>query len=102
MILSNDAASRESPRWLEKPVYNRVFVSEQGAGVLGHVTRTGTAGNRVAPTVARALITEAVAARQCGRMIPADTGQQFEVGLRLPSLSETGIVESAGVSSCSI
>jgi hypothetical protein len=43
--------------------------------------------------VVDALITEAVAARQRGTAILADTGQQFEVGLRLPVLPETGIVE---------
>lgn len=93
LILPVDAVSRESLRWLEKPAYNRVFVSGQSAGVLGQVTRTGTAGNRVAPMVVDALITEAVAARQRGTAILADTGQQFEVGLRLPVLPETGIVE---------
>lgn len=93
LVLPVDAVSRESVRWLEKPAYNRVFVSGQTAGVLGQVTRTGTAGNRVAPMVVDALITEAVAARQRGTAILADTGQQFEVGLRLPVLPETGIVE---------
>lgn len=93
LILPVDAVSRESLRWLEKPGYNRVFVSGQSSGVLGQVTRTGTAGNRVAPMVVDALITEAVAARQRGTAILADTGQQFEVGLRLPVLPETGIVE---------
>lgn len=93
LVLPVDAVSRESVRWLEKPAYNRVFVSGQTAGVLGQITRTGTAGNRVAPMVVDALITEAVAARQRGTAILADTGQQFEVGLRLPVLPETGIVE---------
>jgi hypothetical protein len=93
LVLPVDAVSRESLRWLEKPAYNRVFVSGQSAGVLGQVTRTGTAGNVIAPMVVDALITEAAAARQRGTAILADTGQQFEVGLRLPVLPETGIVE---------
>lgn len=93
LILPVDAVSRESVRWLEKPAYNRVFVSGQSAGVLGQVTRTGTAGDRIAPMVVDALITEAAAARQRGIAILGETGQQFEVGLRLPVLPETGIVE---------
>ena len=93
LVLPVDAVSRESLRWVEKPAYNRVFVSGQSAGVLGQVTRTGTAGNVIAPMVVEALITEAAAARQRGTAILADTGQQFEVGLRLPVLPETGIVE---------
>ena len=93
LVLPVDAVSRESVRWLEKPAYNRVFVSGQSSGVLGQVTRTGTAGNLLAPMVVDALITEAAAARQRGIAVLADTGHQFEVGLRLPVLPETGIVE---------
>ena len=36
--LPADVTSRESLRWLEKPAYNRVFVSGQEVGVLGQVT----------------------------------------------------------------
>lgn len=93
LVLPVDAVSRESVRWLEKPAYNRVFVSGQNAGVLGQVTRTGTAGNLIAPMIVDPLITEAAAARQRGLAVLADTGKQFEVGLRLPVLPETGIVE---------
>lgn len=93
LVLPVDAASRESLRWLEKPAYNRVFVSGQNAGVLGQVTRNGTAGNLIAPMIVDPLITEAAAARQRGLAVLADTGKQFEVGLRLPVLPETGIVE---------
>lgn len=39
------------------------------------------------------LITDAVAARQRGLAVLADTGRQIEVGLRLPVLPETGIIE---------
>lgn len=93
LVLPVDSVSRESLRWLEKPAYNRVFVSGQNAGVLGQVTRSGTAGNLIAPMIVDPLITEAAAARQRGLAVLADTGKQFEVGLRLPVLPETGIVE---------
>ncbi len=88
-----DAVARESLRWLEKPAYNRVFVSGQDVGVLGQVTRAGTAGDVLAPMVVAPLITEAAAARQHGIAVLADTGQQIEVSLRLPVLAETGIIE---------
>ncbi len=48
-VLPVDAVARESLRWLEKPAYNRVFVSGQDVGVLGQVTRAGTAGEVLAP-----------------------------------------------------
>lgn len=92
-VLPVDAVARESLRWLEKPAYNRVFVSGQDVGVLGQVTRAGTAGDVLAPMVVDPLITEAAAARQRGLAVLADTGRQIEVVLRLPVLAETGIIE---------
>jgi hypothetical protein len=92
-VLPVDAVVRESLRWVEKPGYNRVFVSGQDVGVLGQVSRAGTAGDLLAPMVVDALITEAAAARQRGISVLADTGQQIEVTLRLPVLAETGIIE---------
>jgi hypothetical protein len=92
-VLPVDAVARESIRWLERPAYNRVFVSGQDVGVLGQVTRAGTAGDVLAPMVVDALITEAAAARQRGIAVLADTGHQLEVSLRLPVLAETGIIE---------
>jgi hypothetical protein len=93
VVLPVDAVSRESLRWLKKPAYNRVFVSGQEVGVLGQVTRAGTAGDVLAPMVVDPLITEAAAARQRGLAVLADTGSQIEVSLRLPVLAETGIIE---------
>lgn len=90
--LPADVTSRESLRWLEKAAYNRVFVSGQEVGVLGQVTRSGTAGDVLAPMVVDALITDAVVARQRGIAVLADTGRQVEVSLRLPVLEVTGII----------
>jgi len=92
-VLPEDAVARESLRWRELPAYNRVFVSGQDVGVLGQVTRAGTAGDVLAPMVVDPLITEAAAARQRGIAVLSDTGQQIEVSLRLPVLAETGIIE---------
>jgi len=92
-VLPVDAVEKESLRWLEKPSYNRVFVSGQEAGVLAQVTRSGTAGEQLAPMVVDALITEAAVARQCGLAVLSNTGRQIEVSLNLPVLLETGIIE---------
>jgi len=92
VVLPVDALARESVRWLEKPAYNRVFVAGQEVGVLGQVTRAGTAGEVLAPMVVDPLITEAAAARQRGLAVLADTGRQIEVSLRLPVLAGTGII----------
>lgn len=99
-VLPVDAFSRESLRWVEKPAYNRVFVSGQDVGVLGQVTRAGTAGEVLAPMRVDALITEAAAARQRGIAVLADTGRQIEMNLRLPVLPATGIIEPGALVCC--
>lgn len=91
--LPADVTTRESIEWLERPRYNRVFVSGQGQGVLGQVTRGGTAGDIVAPMIADALITHADAARQRGLAVLGDTGRQAHLSLRLPVLEETGVIQ---------
>lgn len=86
-------ATREGIEWVNKPAYNRVYVSGQQVGVLGRVTREGTAGDMLAQPVVDALITHADAARQRGRAILSDTGRIASVSLRMPVLAETGIIK---------
>ena len=43
--LPSAATTRESVEWLEKPAYNAVYISGEGAGVLAQVQRGGTAGD---------------------------------------------------------
>ena len=83
----------EGTEWLQKPAYNRVHVSGTAAGVLGEVTRTGTAGEVVAPMATHPLITTAAAARQRGIAELSDTGRQARLSLRLPVLEETGVIK---------
>ncbi|CAN5857325.1 hypothetical protein BH11PSE13_BH11PSE13_12080 [soil metagenome] len=83
---------KESIQWSDKPVYNRVYVSGEQQGVLGQVTRAGTAGDLLAPMVVDQLIATAAAARQRGLPVLADVGRQALVGLRMPVLPETGII----------
>lgn len=90
--LPSDVTTREGIEWVERARYNRVFVSGQQAGVLGQVTRGGTAGDLLAPMVTDALITTAAAARQRGLSLLANTGRQANVTLRLPVLPLTGVI----------
>lgn len=82
----------EGIEWIDKPAYNRVYVSGVSQGVLGRVTRTGSAGDLMAPMATDALITQAVAARQRGLAILGDTGRQANVSIRMPVLAETGVI----------
>ena len=93
VVLPIDAVSRESISWKEKPAYNRVYVSGEGQGILGQITRAGTAGDILAPMITDSLITTASAARQRGLAILSDTGRQLEMGLKLPVLPTTGIIQ---------
>lgn len=90
--LPADVVQKEGVVWSDKAAYNRVFVRGVQAGVLGQVTRGGTAGDLEAPMVTDPLITTAVAARQRGLPVLADVGRQAAVSLRLPVLAETGII----------
>ncbi|WP_152486066.1 hypothetical protein [Methylohalobius crimeensis] len=74
----------EGVEWLEKPPYNAVYVSGENQGILGHVTRSGTAGDIAAPMVTHPLVTAEQAARQRGTAILADTGKQQRVTLSMP------------------
>lgn len=90
--LPADSVSVEGIEWQRKAPYNRVYVSGTTAGVLGEVTRGGTAGEVVAPMVTDSLITHADAARQRGRAVLSDTGTQAHISLRLPVLETTGVI----------
>ena len=91
--LPMNPVSVEGVEWVKKPDYTRVYVSGEGAtGVLARITRTGTAGDELAPMATDALITHADAARQRGRAILSDTGAQAMVSLTLPVLPETGLI----------
>lgn len=87
-----DVAVQEGLEWIDKAPYNRVYVSGESVGVLGAITRLGTAGDVVAPMVVDPLITAGAAARQSGLAVLSDTGMQAHVTLRLPVLAETGIL----------
>lgn len=90
--LPSAPVTREGIEWIDKPVYDRVYVSGTSRGIVGRVTRGGTAGGLVAQGVAHSLITVAAAARQRGIPILSDTGRQAIVSLRLPVLDETGVI----------
>lgn len=92
-VLPSDVTVREGLEWIEKPEYNRVFVSGQQGGRLGRVTRAGTTGSLPAPMVVDPLITDAQASRQRGIAILSDTGRQLRVDLRLPVLAATGVIQ---------
>lgn len=84
--------TREGLEWIEKPAYNRVYVSGTSQGVLARVTRAGTAGDVAAPMIVDSLITAAAAGRQRGIAVLGDTGRQVNVTLRMPVLPATGVI----------
>ena len=93
ILLPSAPVVRESIEWIDKARYNRVFVSgTQAGGILGQVTRYGTAGDLVATMITDPLCTHADAARARGRAVLADTGRQARITLDLPILDETGII----------
>lgn len=92
-VLPAAAVSVEGIEYTPKPNYNRVFVAGANtAGVLGQITRAGTAGDSIAPMVTHSLMTHSDGAQQRGLAVLGDTGLQASVSLRLQVLPETGLI----------
>lgn len=92
-VLPADVVSVEGIEWVRRPSYNRAFVyGASGSGVRGDITRSGTAGDNAAPMVVHPLMTHADAAIQRGIAELSNTGRQAHVSLRMPVLSETGLI----------
>lgn len=89
--LPSAVTSRESIEWVERPGYNAVYVSGEGAGVLAQCIRAGTAGDLVAPMITDQLNTAVEVATQRGLSILADTGRQLRMQLDTPVLPGVGI-----------
>ena len=68
--------------------YNAVYVAGTGQGLpLGHVVRAGTAGDRLAPQVSDALITDIVAARLRGQSVLAASAITHQQPITVPLLT---------------
>lgn len=70
------------------PEYNAVYVSGQQSGMLGHVVRTGTAGDLIAPPVTDPYITHAEAARMRGQRILGAAGRRMTQTITAPFLTD--------------
>lgn len=90
--LPADVMSVEGIEWVDRADYNRMFVSGVQHGVIGQVTRLGTAGDLVAPMVTDPLITHVDAARQRGLSELAKGGRWAEMNLKLPVLPGVGVI----------
>ena len=91
--LPSAVVSVEGIEWERRALYDRVFVSGVSVGITGNVRRAGTAGLLVAPGVTHPLITETEAARQRGIAELGSSGLGAQINLRLPVLSETGVIK---------
>jgi hypothetical protein len=84
--------TEDSTELRERPGFNAVYVSGQTQGIIGHVKRTGTAGDIIAPMITDPLTTHADAARQRGRSVLGDTGRQHRVTITLPLTVDTDLL----------
>ena len=86
VLLSGNLVQALALRWTERPPWNGVYVSGQGAGVLVNVKRTGTDGEPRAPLIVDPLCTHVDAGRERGRIVLAAAGKGAVVTLSLPLL----------------
>lgn len=74
----------------DKPAYNGVYVAGQADGQIARIYLSGTSGDKLAPMVTDALLTEQIALRQRGESILGQGGPQAVVRITLPVLNEAG------------
>lgn len=86
-----------SRQYIEKPMYDAVFVSGDVAGITAHCRRYGAAGNKVAPIVIERLITEQQAALERGRSVLASVGKQQNIVISMPLYYETPILYQSDI-----
>lgn len=91
-VLPEDVCETESIEWLDKPDYNAVWIVGGEGGRKDRIRITGTAGDKPAPTIVDPLATDPQMTRQRGIAVLGDAGRQMHIRLRLPVLSETGII----------
>lgn len=91
--LPADVVATEAIQWIDRPLYNQVYVSgTTTGGRLVRVRRDGTAGDLPAPMVTHPLITHVDAGMQRGLPVLADVGSQAIVTINTLVLPETGII----------
>lgn len=88
-----DIVTTESIEPVRRPGHNTVYVSGESQGIVGHVTRDGTAGNNPAPMVTDALTTEVAAARQRGIAVLSEAQTYYRQRLQLPVTDEAPLLE---------
>lgn len=94
VILPTAVTTTEVSEVIDYTDYNAVFVSGVHAtSVIGHVKKTGTAGDLVAEGVVHPLIHEAIAARQRGEAILGETGRIIRNTITTPVFPSTGVLE---------
>ena len=83
---------------IDVPEYNRIFVAGEAGGVMGDLTRTGTAGDVLKqPMVVHPLITTIGAAKARAIAELAESGRQLKHKMTLPVLAETGVIKPGRV-----
>ncbi len=85
-----DIVMADSYERADKPAYTGIYVSGETEGQIAHVYLAGTMGDKLAPMVTDALLTEQIALRQRGEAELGKGGPQATVRLTLPVLDETG------------
>lgn len=79
-------------KWLEKPLYNGVYVTGENTGVTAFVKRQGTDGSFQAPVFMSPMITTSAAARSKGISILSAGGMQASVSLTMPFHVDIGVL----------
>ncbi|WOP15760.1 hypothetical protein [Ottowia sp. SB7-C50] len=85
-------ATVEEVEWVNKPVYDALYMQGEPGNALYYRKRAGTAGEKLASMAVHALLVHADAAAQRAIADLSDTGRQVTQKLTLPVLPQTGVI----------
>lgn len=92
VILPEDVVQVEGVEWSEKPPYNGVWVHGGEQGRADRILVGSSGGTYMAPTIVDALATDLAMTIQRGTALLGEGGAKASVSLKLPVLSETGLI----------
>lgn len=92
LVIPKTIIRSQTLHWMEKPLYNGVYVTGENTGVTALIRKTGTIGDFQAPSFTGPMISSDVAARLKGLSILSSGGKQSLVGLELPMEQSIGLL----------
>ena len=90
LVLPDSVILRSSAQWVERPLYNGIYVMGTKYGVTGKATLDSTDGSFLHPPVANPLITDSDAVLERAKSELGQGGKKENINLELPMIPDIG------------